>query len=58
MKDGGTVPLGTGDADSEAVFDCLRDLGIRGDFIMQVARDAPGDEVAWATRNRGLILDD
>ena len=25
-----------------------------GDFVMQVARGRPGDEVAWATRNRAL----
>jgi L-ribulose-5-phosphate 3-epimerase len=57
LKGGGTVPLGTGDADLPAVFDCLRALGYAGDFVMQVARDAPGDEVHWARRNRDLILD-
>lgn len=56
VKDGGTVPLGTGNADLPAVFECLRDQDYSGDFIMQVARDTPGEEVAWATRNRALIL--
>jgi hexulose-6-phosphate isomerase len=57
LKGGGTVPLGTGDADLPAVFSCLRQLDYAGDIIMQVARDVPGDEVAWARRNRALILD-
>lgn len=57
LKGGGTVPLGTGDADLPAVFDCLRALGYSGDFVMQVARDVPGDEVRWAQRNRALIHD-
>jgi L-ribulose-5-phosphate 3-epimerase len=48
---GGTVPLGTGDADLPAVFDCLRSLDYGGDFVLQVARDAPGDEVPWARQN-------
>jgi L-ribulose-5-phosphate 3-epimerase len=55
LKGGGTVPLGTGDADLPAVFDCLRDLGYAGDFVMQVARDVPGDEVRWARRNSSAI---
>jgi len=54
-KGGGTVPLGTGDADFPAVFDCLRALGYTGDFVLQVARGIPGDEVGWAVRNRALF---
>jgi hexulose-6-phosphate isomerase len=57
LKGGGTVPLGTGDADLPAVFSCLRQVAYAGDIIMQVARDVPGDEVAWAKRNRALVLD-
>ena len=57
LKGGGTVPLGTGDADLPAVFDCLRHLGYTRDIIMQVARGAPGEEVTWAQQNRALILD-
>ena len=57
VKDGGTVPLGTGNADLPAVFDCLRERDYAGDFVMQVARDTPGDEVAWAARNRATILE-
>jgi L-ribulose-5-phosphate 3-epimerase len=48
---GGTVPLGSGDADLPAVFDCLRSLDYAGDFVLQVARSAPGDEVRWARQN-------
>lgn len=57
VKGGTTVPLGTGDADFDAVFECLSDQDYSGDFVLQVARGDPGDEVAWATRNRALILE-
>jgi L-ribulose-5-phosphate 3-epimerase len=57
LKGRGTVPLGTGDADLPAVFDCLRALSYAGDFVMQIARDIPGDEVNWARHNRALVLD-
>jgi len=49
---GSTVPLGQGDADLDAVFGGLRQLHYAGDFILQVARATPGDEVAWARQNR------
>ncbi len=48
---GGSVPLGTGDADLEAVFKGLRRLNYGGDLVLQVARGQAGDEVAWARRN-------
>jgi L-ribulose-5-phosphate 3-epimerase len=51
IKGGGTVPLGSGDADLPAVFECLRSLDYGGDFVLQVARDIPGDEVRWARQN-------
>lgn len=50
----GTVPLGEGSTDFEALFDSLRSVGYRGDFILQVARGADGDEVAWARHNAGV----
>jgi L-ribulose-5-phosphate 3-epimerase len=56
LTGGGTVPLGTGDADLPGVFDCLQALGYAGDLVMQVARGVPGDEVNWARRNRECIL--
>jgi hexulose-6-phosphate isomerase len=52
---GATKPLGEGDADLEAVFSGLRRLNYSGDFILQVARGTPGDEVAWARHNREYV---
>jgi L-ribulose-5-phosphate 3-epimerase len=57
LKGGGTVPIGTGDADLPTVFDCLRALSYAGDFVMQIARDTPGNEVNWARQNRAQVLD-
>jgi len=51
VKGGGTVPLGTGDADFAGLFACLRATGYRGDYVLQVARDRDGDEVPWARAN-------
>ena len=55
VRGGGTVPLGQGDADFEAVFTGLRRLGYSGDFVLQVARGETGDEIAWARRNREFV---
>jgi L-ribulose-5-phosphate 3-epimerase len=55
VRGGGSVPLGEGDADLDAVFAGLRKLSYAGDLILQVARGEPGDEVAWATRNREMV---
>jgi L-ribulose-5-phosphate 3-epimerase len=51
-RGGGTVRLGEGDADLDAVADGLRAIGFDGDVILQVARDRDGGEVAWARANR------
>jgi hypothetical protein len=32
-------------------------VAYQGDFILQVARGASGDEVAWARQNRAFVLD-
>lgn len=53
---GGTVPLGTGDADFQALADCLEAIDYQGDIILQVARGAVGEEVAWAALNREFVL--
>jgi hexulose-6-phosphate isomerase len=50
----GTVPLGTGNTDFTALFESLSSVGYAGDFILQVARGADGDEVAWARQNAGI----
>lgn len=52
---GGTVPLGTGSADFPALTESLRSVGYAGDFILQVARGEPGDEVNWTRRNREFV---
>jgi L-ribulose-5-phosphate 3-epimerase len=51
VRNGGTVPLGTGAANFPALFQALRIANYQGDFILQVARETPGDEVALAQRN-------
>jgi L-ribulose-5-phosphate 3-epimerase len=51
-----TVPLGTGDADFPALAEGLKKVAYKGDFILQVARGASGDEVAWARQNREFVL--
>jgi len=56
VEGGGTVPLGTGDADFEALFECLAAIGYANGFVLQVARSAPGDEVDWAVQNREFVL--
>lgn len=53
---GSTVPLQTGDADFDALFEGLARVAYRGDFVLQVARGDPGDEVDWARRNREFLL--
>ena len=51
VRDGGTVPLGSGDVDFAAVFRCLRSTGYSGDYVLQVARDSEGHEIEWARAN-------
>jgi L-ribulose-5-phosphate 3-epimerase len=53
---GSTVPLGTGDADLPALLAGLVDLNYSGDYVLQVARSVPGDEIAWAGANRDYLL--
>lgn len=47
----GTVPLGEGDTDFGALFDALAAVRYQGDFILQVARGADGEELEWARQN-------
>jgi L-ribulose-5-phosphate 3-epimerase len=49
----GTVPLGEGDTDFNELFNALAAHRYGGDFILQVARGASGDELAWARANVG-----
>jgi hexulose-6-phosphate isomerase len=56
VNGGGTVPLGQGDADIPALLAGLSRLQYGGDFVLQVARATPGDEIAWARHNRDYLL--
>jgi hexulose-6-phosphate isomerase len=53
---GPTVPLGMGNTHFPAVFECLARWGYAGDFILEAARGRPGEEVAWAARDRALVV--
>ncbi len=55
VRGGGTVPLGTGDADFPAVFAGLARIGYSADMTLQVARSEPGREVEWARSNREFV---
>jgi hexulose-6-phosphate isomerase len=55
IRGGGTVPLGTGDADLPALFSGLAGLRYQGDYVLQVARGADGSEVEWARQNRAFL---
>jgi L-ribulose-5-phosphate 3-epimerase len=54
---GGTVPLGTGDADLPAVFRRLAALGYQGDYVLQIARPESGAELPWIAQNRAWVAD-
>jgi hexulose-6-phosphate isomerase len=55
VQGGGTVPLGTGDADLPALFNALARLGYQGDYVLQIARQQSGHEVQWIAQNRAWI---
>lgn len=64
LRGGGTVPLGTGDADFVTCFRMIRRAGFDRWFILQAARaplaplmadGAPWDEVALARHNRTFV---
>lgn len=59
VRGGGTVPLGTGNADFATCFERIRAAGFDRWFILQAARAAAGneavDEVELARRNRGFV---
>jgi L-ribulose-5-phosphate 3-epimerase len=52
---GSTVPLGTGDADLPAVFRGLAALAYSGDYVLQIARSDPGQELQWIAQNRDWV---
>ena len=55
VLNGGTVPLGAGNADFASVFNSLRCIDYAGDFTLQVARDSDGNEVNWARQNLDFV---
>jgi L-ribulose-5-phosphate 3-epimerase len=54
-RDGGTVPLGTGDADLVEAFRQIRAANFERWLVMQVARDEAVDHVEWARTNRMTV---
>jgi hexulose-6-phosphate isomerase len=56
VRGGGTVPLGTGNAEIPVLLSLLVRTGYKGDFVMQVARGEAGKEPAWIRHNRDLVL--
>jgi hexulose-6-phosphate isomerase len=52
---GGTVPLGTGDADFDELFAWIRKTRYDGDLILQAARQASGEELSLARENRRFV---
>ena len=52
---GGTVPLGTGNADLPGLFRSLAALGYNGDYVLQIARSNPGEELPWIAKNLSWV---
>ena len=55
IRGGGTVPLGTGNADLKSVFNGLAKLRYEGDYVLQIARTNPGDELRWIAENQAWL---
>jgi hexulose-6-phosphate isomerase len=56
IRGGGTVPLGTGNAEIPVLLSELFRIGYKGDFVMQIARGEAGKELGWIRQNRELVL--
>ncbi|AXC11525.1 Xylose isomerase-like TIM barrel [Acidisarcina polymorpha] len=56
IRGGGTVPLGSGNANIPVLLSHLFRIGYKGDFVMQVARAEPGGELDWIRMNRELVM--
>jgi hexulose-6-phosphate isomerase len=54
---GPNVPLGSGVADFQALAVALRAIDYTGDYTLEVARSAVGDEVEYARQNRRFIVE-
>jgi L-ribulose-5-phosphate 3-epimerase len=55
VRDGGTVPLGAGDADLPELVRLLREIRYAGNLVLQVARGETGKEVEWARQNKAFV---
>ena len=51
----GTVPLGTGDTDLPAFFRTLAARCYGGEYVMEIARSEPGQELRWITKHRAWV---
>ena len=51
---GKTVPLGQGSADFASLRAGLLDIDYRGDFVLQVARGAVGEELSWLAQMNAI----
>jgi L-ribulose-5-phosphate 3-epimerase len=47
VRGGTTVPLGEGDTDFASLRSALIDIDYQGDFVLQVARGNPNEELQW-----------
>jgi hexulose-6-phosphate isomerase len=56
VRGGGSVPLGSGNANIPVSLSDLFRIGYKGDFVMQIARGEPGMELDWIRRNRENVL--
>jgi hexulose-6-phosphate isomerase len=54
---GTTVPLGTGNADFDLVFNALSKIEYGGNFILQTARAEDGDHAAALIRYKSMVID-
>jgi len=56
IRGGGTVPLGTGNAEIPVLLSHLYKIGYKGDFVMEAARGESGKELGWVRHNREFVL--
>jgi hexulose-6-phosphate isomerase len=56
MLGGTTVPLGTGSANFDAVFEALAKVNYRGNFILQTARAVDGNHSSSLSTYRDMAV--
>ena len=55
VRNGGTVPLGTGHVDFPSLFRSLAGANYGGDYVLQIARPESGQEIEWLSQNRAWL---